>query len=89
MIRLWMDLGRDGLEHEHDPVAPHDGEVIICVSVATTLMKNVETQLGLIERKRSAQVVDNEEGSNTVQHSESTVGSNIAHPQQFVQPLTA
>src|SRR5207248_2293224 len=57
-------------------------------SVTTTLIKNVETQLGLIEHKRSAQVVDNKEGSNTVQHSESTVGSNIAYVEQLVQSAT-
>ena len=70
--------GRDGLEHEHDSVASHDGEVVISVSVTTTLMKNVEPQLGLIERKRSVQVVDNKKGSNTVQHSKSAVPPNIA-----------
>src|SRR6266849_7155264 len=31
-IRLWMDVGRDGLEHEHYSVASHDGEVVISVS---------------------------------------------------------
>jgi len=64
MIRLWMDLGRDGLDHEHYPVASDDGEVVTSVSVTTRLIENVEAQLGLIERKRSAQVVDNKEGSN-------------------------
>jgi len=59
MIRLWMDLGRDGLDHEHYPVASDDGPEVSFGSVTTTFVKNVETQLGLIERKRGAQVVDN------------------------------
>jgi hypothetical protein len=62
-IRLWMDLGRDGFKHEHYSVSSHEGEVVISVSVTTTLIKNVEFQLGLIERKRSAQVVDNKKGA--------------------------
>src|SRR4029077_995665 len=39
-IRQWMDLGRDGLQHEHYPVASHDGEIVISVSLTTTLIKN-------------------------------------------------
>ena len=74
-IRLWMDFGRDGLEHEHDSVASKDGPEVACVSVASSLITNVEPQLGLVERKRSAQVVDNKKGSNTVQHGEGTVDS--------------
>ena len=77
-IRLWMDLGRDGLEHEHDPVTSKDSPEVVCVSVASSLITNVESQLGLIERKRSAQVVDNKKGSNTVEHGESTVDSKTA-----------
>src|ERR1700674_2897658 len=84
-----MDLRRDGLEHERYSVASHDGEVVISVSVTTTLIKNVEPQLGLIERKRSAQVVDNKKGSNTVQHSESAADSNISYVEQLVQLATA
>jgi hypothetical protein len=80
-----MDLGRDRLEHEHYPVASDDGEVVVSVSVTTTPIKNVETQLGPIERKRSAQVLDNKEGSDTVQHSENTAGSNIPDVERFVQ----
>jgi hypothetical protein len=68
-----MDFRRDGLEHEHDSVAPKEGPEVVCVSVASSLITNVESQLGLIERKRSAQVVDNKKGRNTVQHGESTV----------------
>jgi len=48
------------------PVASQEGEVVISVSVTATLIKDVEPQLGLIERKRRAQVVDNKKGSNTV-----------------------
>ena len=77
-IRLWMDLGRDGLEHEHDSVTSKDSPEVVCVSVASSLITNVESQLGLIERKRSAQVVDNKKGSNTVQHGESAVDSKTA-----------
>ena len=77
-IRLWMDFGRDGLEHDHDAVASKEGpEVVICVSVASSLITDVEPQLGLIKRKRGAQVVDNKKGSNAVQHGESAVGSEI------------
>ena len=47
MIRLWMDLGRDGLDHEHYPVAPDDGALVVSVSITTTLIKNNETHLGL------------------------------------------
>jgi hypothetical protein len=64
-------------------------EAVISVSVTTALIKNVEIQLGLIERKRSAQAVDNKEGSNTGQHSQSAVGSNIADLEQLVQSATA
>ncbi len=67
-----MDLGRDSLHHEHYLVASDDGPEVLSVSVSvtTTPIKNVESQLGLIERKRSAQVVDNKEGSNPCQLSE-------------------
>src|SRR5262249_50535259 len=79
-IRLGMYLGRDGLEHEHDFVASKDGpEIVVCVSVASSLITNVEAQLGLIERKRSGQIVDNKKGSDTVQHSESALESKIAY----------
>src|SRR5215469_13444116 len=71
MIRLGMDLGRDGLEHEHDSVASHDGPEVVGGSVASALIKNVEAQLGLIEGDRCAQIVNDEEGSNSVQHGES------------------
>src|SRR5207248_3341634 len=37
-IRLWMDLGRDGLEHEHDSVASKDGPEVVRISVASTLI---------------------------------------------------
>src|SRR5215467_15067517 len=78
-IRLGMDLRGDGLEHEHDSVASKNGpEILVCLSVASSLIANVESQLGLIERKRSRQIVDNEKGSNTVQHGESAVDSKIA-----------
>jgi hypothetical protein len=89
MIRLWMDIGRDGFEHERDLAASEDGEVVISVSVTTSPIKNFETQLGPIERERSVQVVDNKERSDTVQHSESTLGSNIAYVERFVQSATA
>jgi len=62
-IRLWMDLRCDGLEEEHGSVAYQDGPEVVSISVTTTLMKNVEPQLGLIERKRSAQVVDDKRRS--------------------------
>src|SRR5438270_5742966 len=78
MVRLGMDLGRDGLEHEHDPVASNDGPEVVSFSVAAALITNVKPQLGLVERKRSGQVVDNKKGSDSVQHSETAVSSNIA-----------
>src|SRR5438094_4103171 len=81
-----MDLGRDGLEHEHDPVTSKDSPEVVCVSVASSLITNVESQLGLIERKRSAQVVDNKKGSNTIQHGESAVDAKThqARPRTMV-----
>jgi hypothetical protein len=86
-IRLWMDLGCDGLEEEHSPVAYQDGPEVL--SVSTTLMKNFEPQLGLIERKRRAQVVDDKRGSRTFQHSERAVDRNIAYAEHLVQELEA
>ena len=68
MIWLWMDFGRDGLEHERRSVAPHDGEVVISIFVAAALIDHVERQLRLIERKRVAQIVDDKKRGNTVQH---------------------
>ena len=59
----------------------------VSVLVATTLMKNVEPQLGLIERKRRAQVVDDKRGSRTLQHSERAVDWNIAYVEHLVQEL--
>jgi hypothetical protein len=86
MIRLRMDLRRDGLDHEHDAVASHDGPEVISGSVASAFIENVEPQLGLIERKRSGQVVDNKKGSNRIQHSATALGSNIArrYSQTFI-----
>jgi hypothetical protein len=82
-IRLRMDLGCDGLEEEHGSVANQDGPEV--VSVTTTLMKNVEPQLGLIEGNRRAQVVDDKKGSRTVQHSEAAADWNIAYVEHLVQ----
>jgi hypothetical protein len=59
------------------PVASNDGEEIISGSVASALIPNLKPQLGLVERKRSGQVVDNKKGSNRVQHSATAVDSNI------------
>ena len=78
MVRLRMDLRRDGLEHEHDPVASNDGPEVISGSIASTLISNVKPQLGLVEGKRGGEVVGNKKGSNRVQHSATAVGSNIA-----------
>ena len=78
MVRLRMDLWRDGLEVQHDPVASYDGEEVISGSIASALIANVKPQLGLVERKRSGQVVDNKKGSNRVQHSAIAVVSNMA-----------
>ena len=88
-IRLWMDLRCDGLEKEHRSVAYQDGPEVVAVSVTTTLMKNVEPQLALIERKRRAQVVDNKRGSRTLQHSERAVDCNIAYAERLVQEWEA
>jgi hypothetical protein len=63
-----MDLRRDRLEVQHDLIASHENPVIIYVAVASAFIANVESQLGLVERNRCAQVVNNEERGNTVQH---------------------
>jgi hypothetical protein len=52
-------------------------------------MKNVEPQLGLIERQRSAQVVDDKRGNRTFQHSEAAADSKIAYVERFVQEWEA
>lgn len=88
-IRLWMNLGCDGLEQEHRSVAYQNGPEVVAVSVTTTLMKNVEPQLALIERKCRAQVVDDERGSRTLQHSERAADCNIAHAEHLVQEWEA
>src|SRR5258708_12460024 len=82
-IRLWMDLGCDGLEEEHSSVANQDGPEVVSVSVTTTLMKNVEPQLGLIERQRSAQVVDDKRRSRTFQHTKPPADPKIASLKRF------
>jgi hypothetical protein len=84
-----MDLGCDGLEEEHGSVAYQDGPEVVSDSVTTTLMKNFEPQLGLIERKRRAQVVDDKRGSRTFQHSERAVDWNITQAEHLVQELEA
>src|SRR5271165_4607129 len=90
MIRLWMDLRRDGLEHKHYAVASHHGPEVIYVSVTATLIKDVEPQFAPIEVNRRAQVVDDQKGGNTVQHNESAVDPNIAYVQRLMQlALTA
>src|SRR5208282_363085 len=88
-IRLWMDLGGDGFEEEHGSVAYQDGPEVVAVSVTTALMKDVEPQLGLIECKRRAQIVDDKRGSRTLQHSERAVGCNIAYAERVVQEWEA
>src|SRR4051794_2139921 len=69
MVRLRMDLRCDRLEVQHDPVASNDGEEVISGSIASALIADLKPQLGLVERKRGGQVVDNKKGSNRVQHS--------------------
>lgn len=88
-IRLWMDLGRDGLEEEHGSVAYQDGPEVVSVAITTALMKNVEPQLGLIERKCRAQIVDDKRGSRTFQHSEDAADSKITYAEHLVQEWEA
>jgi hypothetical protein len=70
-----MDLRRNVLEHQHHPVAADDGPKVIAVSI-TTLVQDVEPELGLVELQGSAQIVNNKKGRNTVQHAESAPESN-------------
>src|SRR5579864_1420159 len=76
MVRLRMDLRRDRLEVQHNPVASHDGEEVIFWYIASALITKVKPQLGLVERKRSGEVIDNKKGSNRVQHSATAVARN-------------
>ena len=73
VVRLGMYLGRDRLEVQHDLIASHEGPEIRPLSVAAALVANVEPQFGLVKRNRGVQVVNNKEGSNTVQHSVTAV----------------
>ena len=57
VVRLGMDFGSDLLEHEHDLVASNNGEEVRPGPVTASLVANVESQLGLVERNRGAQVV--------------------------------
>src|SRR5215470_11944155 len=82
-----MDLGCDGLEHERYAVASNDGEEVFSDSVSSAFVANFKAQLGLIERKRIGQVVDNKKGSHTVQHCRSTMDWNIACVEELRQAL--
>src|SRR4029077_4838770 len=77
MVRLGMDLRSDRFEVQHDLIASNDGPEVISGSIASALIANVKPQLGLVERKRSGQVVDNKKGSNRVQHSATDVAPRI------------
>jgi hypothetical protein len=65
MIRLGMDLGRDRLKVQHDLIAAHENPIVTYVAIASALVQNLEPKLGLVERNRSLQVVDDEKRSNT------------------------
>src|SRR5580658_6720454 len=71
VVGLRMDLRGDGLEHEHDLVSSQDGpEVVAAGSVASTFIQDLEAEPCLVEIQGRGEVVDDEEGSDGVEHAE-------------------
>ncbi len=79
MVRLWMDLRGDGLEHKHDLVASDEGPEVVGWFVAASFVEELESQFGLIEVEGLAQVVNDEEGGDAVQHAGRLQEANIKH----------
>ena len=71
VVGLRMDVRGDGLEHEHHLIpGDHGPEVGVAVSVASALVEDGEAESVLVEVQGRGQVVDDEEGSDGVEHAE-------------------
>jgi hypothetical protein len=56
VIGLWMDVRRNGFEHEHDPVATEHGpEIPVFISA---FMEHIERQSGLVELQCLCQIIN-------------------------------
>src|ERR1700751_3800654 len=79
MIRLWVDLRGDGLEHDHDLVASDEGPEVVALFVAASFIQELEPQFGLVEVESFVQIVNDKEGGNAVQHAARLQEANIKH----------
>src|ERR1700692_3162518 len=68
MIRLWMHVTRNDLEHQHNVIASDKSPIVVDISVAATFIRHVEAKLRLVEGERSRQIIDNEKRSGAYQH---------------------
>jgi hypothetical protein len=66
MIWLWMNLRRDGLEHDHYGVALHDTPKIFAVSVSSTCVGDRKAQLGAVKVEACLEIVYDKKGRNGV-----------------------
>jgi hypothetical protein len=48
-VRLWMDLGRDDLEADHDLVASDEGPEVVVLPVAASFVEELEPQFRLVK----------------------------------------
>jgi hypothetical protein len=65
-VGLGVDVGGNGLEHEHHLIARHDGPEVFGRLVATSFVEDGKAEFGLVEVQGGGQVVDDEEGSDAL-----------------------
>jgi hypothetical protein len=67
MIRLRMNIGGNLLQVDHHAVSPHECPEVFGVRIASALMRNFKTQLRAVKVETGVKILDNKEGSDTVQ----------------------
>jgi hypothetical protein len=75
MIRLRMNLRGNRLQTDHHAISADKGPEILAVPVASSLMGDFETKLGLVEVEARLKILDNKERSNAVESGHGTDGS--------------
>ncbi|HEY1731038.1 MAG TPA: hypothetical protein VGG15_04790 [Terriglobales bacterium] len=63
MIGLWMNLGRNVLEHEHHAIALYDAPKILTLPISPACVRDFKAKLRLVEVKAPLKVVDDKERS--------------------------
>jgi hypothetical protein len=77
MIRLWMNLRGDRLQTDHRAVSADEGPEVLCVAVASALVSNFKTELGLVEVEARLQIIDNKAWSDAMERSHGSMVARV------------